>query len=230
MAGDGLREVADPARAFLVDSLAGEAPGTAVAATLEGSRPLLVEVQALVAPAGAYGPPRRVVSGLDPGRLALLLAVLARRAGVTLGGHDVYASLAGGLVAAEPALDLPLALALASSLRDVPVTPGTVIVGEVGLLGELRAVSGLERRLREAARLGFRRAVVPASASGVGSVRLPRQLDGLELLEAATLRDALRLGLGSHVPAPDEAGASRRAAARRPAHTASGGAPRSSAD
>src|SRR5207244_3993165 len=107
-----------------------------VAATLEGSRPLLVEVQALVTPAG-YGTPRRTVSGVDPNRLALLIAVLGRRAGTGLASHDVYANLAGGLSVGEPALDLPLAIALASSLRDRPVAPGTVVVGEVGLLGEL---------------------------------------------------------------------------------------------
>ena len=128
---------------------------------LEGSRPLLVEVQALVAPTGAPSP-RRTASGVDPNRLALLVAVLGRRAGIGLAGHDVYANLAGGLTVSEPGLDLPLALALASSLRDRPLVPGTVAIGEVGLLGELRSVGGLDRRLREAARLGFTRAIVPA--------------------------------------------------------------------
>ena len=127
---------------------------------LEGSRPLLVEVQALVAPTAAPSP-RRTASGIDPNRLALLVAVLGRRAGLGLGSHDVYANLAGGLSVSEPGLDLPLALALASSLRDRPLIAGTVAVGEVGLLGELRGVGGLDRRLREAARLGFTRAVVP---------------------------------------------------------------------
>ena len=117
--------------------------------------PLLVEVQGLVSPS-AYGTPSRKASGVDPNRFSLLIAVLGRRAGVALGSHDVYANLAGGLSVAEPALDLPLALALASSSRDRPIAPGTVAIGEVGLLGELRAVVGLERRLREAARLGFR--------------------------------------------------------------------------
>ena len=136
-----------------------------MAPTLEGSRPILVEVQALVAPSSS-AMPRRTASGLDPNRLALLLAVLARRAGIGLGNHDVYANLAGGLTCDEPGMDLPLALALASSLRDRPVRVGTVAIGEVGLLGELRAVSGLERRLREAARLGFGRAIVPAAGRG----------------------------------------------------------------
>ena len=140
MAEQGLVEVADPARAFLADH-DGPAPGSVVAPVLEGSRPLLVEVQALVAPSGAPSP-RRTASGIDANRLALLVAVLGRRAGIGLSGHDVYANLAGGLTVGEPGLDLPLALALASSLRDRPLHPGTVAIGEVGLLGELRARRG----------------------------------------------------------------------------------------
>ena len=188
MGETGLREVADPGRAFLAEH-EGVAPGSVVAATLEGTRPLLVEVQALVAPAG-YATPARRASGVDPTRLALLLAVLGRRAGVGLGSHDVYANLAGGLSISEPGLDLAVALALASSLRDRPVDPRTVVVGEVGLLGELRPVSGLDRRLREAARLGFDRAIVPAGRrSGSGGV------EGLRIGEVANLRDAIRAAL-----------------------------------
>ena len=155
----GLTEVADPARAFLAEH-DGPAPGSVIAPTLEGSRPILVEVQALVAP-GAIGSPRRTASGVDPNRVALLIAVLGRRAGIGLASHDVYLNLAGGLTVGEPGLDLPIALALASSLRDRPIKDRTVAIGEVGLLGELRPVGGLERRLREAARLGFDRAIVP---------------------------------------------------------------------
>lgn len=183
----GLTELADPARAFLADH-PEPAPGSAVGATLEGSRPLLVEIQALVAP-GGYGPPRRTSSGIDPNRLALLVAVLGRRAGVALGSQDVYANVAGGLAVDEPALDLPLALALASSLRDRPVTPSTVAIGEIGLLGELRPVPGLERRLREAGRLGFRRAIVPAARGGATPD------GGLDIVAAGTLRAALEAGL-----------------------------------
>ncbi len=171
MAGTGLREVSDPARAFLADH-AEPAPGSVVAPTLEGSRPLLVEVQALVA-AAAYGNPARKASGIDPNRLGLLVAVLGKRAGVGLASHDVYANLAGGLSVAEPGLDLPVALALASSLRERPIVPGTVVVGEVGLLGELRAVTGLERRLREAARLGFTTAIVPRPGRGAEPLDRP---------------------------------------------------------
>jgi DNA repair protein RadA/Sms len=182
----GLREVADPGRAFLAEH-DGVAPGSVVAATLEGTRPLLVEVQALVAPAG-YGTPARRASGIDPTRLALILAVLGRRAGVGLASHDVYANLAGGLSVAEPGLDLAVALALASSMRDRPVDPRTVAVGEIGLLGELRPVAGLDRRLREAARLGFERAIVPLGGR-------PSAADGLEVVPVAGLRDALRAAL-----------------------------------
>jgi DNA repair protein RadA/Sms len=189
MGETGLREVADPGRAFLAEHET-VAPGSVVAATLEGSRPLLVEVQALVAPAG-YGTPARRASGIDPTRLALLLAVLGRRAGVGLGTHDVYANLVGGVSVAEPGLDLAVALALASSLRDRPVDRRTVAIGEVGLLGELRPVSGVDRRLREAARLGFVRAIVPAVRAGASSV------DGLDVVPVASLREALAATLGS---------------------------------
>jgi DNA repair protein RadA/Sms len=135
---------------------------------------------------------------VDPTRLALLLAVLGRRAGIGLGSHDVYANLAGGLSVAEPGLDLAVALALASSLRDRPVDPRTVAVGEVGLLGELRPVSGLDRRLREAARLGFERAIVPAG-------RPAAAIDGIRVVPAASLRDAIRAALVPGDRAPEEA-------------------------
>lgn len=189
MAGTGLVEVSDPSQAFLGDHPDG-APGSVVAPTLEGSRPILVEVQALVAPAG-YGTPARKTSGLDPNRLGLLVAVLGRRAGVALGSHDVYANLAGGLAVGEPGLDLPLALALASSLRDRPVGGGVVAIGEVGLLGELRSVSGLERRLKDAVRSGFRTAIVPRPSRGATTV----QVAGMDIVEVATLRDAIEAGL-----------------------------------
>ena len=186
----GLSALSDPARAFLAEH-EGPASGSVVAPTLEGSRPLLVEVQALTA-STAYGTPRRTASGLDQNRLALLVAVLGRRAGIALGSHDVYANLAGGLVLDEPALDLPLAIALASSFRDRPVQPGTVAIGEVGLLGELRSVSGLERRLREAARLGFTRAIVPRAGRGGPAP----QVEGLEIVAVGTLHEALERALG----------------------------------
>jgi DNA repair protein RadA/Sms len=189
MGETGLLEVADPGRAFLAEH-DGTAPGSVVAASLEGSRPLLVEVQALVTPAG-YAAPARRASGIDPTRLALLIAVLGRRAGAGLGSHDVYANLAGGLTVSEPGLDLAVALALASSLRDRPVSPRTVAVGEIGLLGELRPVAGLDRRLREAARLGFDTAIVPVTrATGAAAEA------GIRLVPVSSLRDAIAAALG----------------------------------
>ncbi|HET7726341.1 MAG TPA: DNA repair protein RadA [Candidatus Limnocylindrales bacterium] len=188
----GLAEVADPGRAFLGEH-DGPAPGSVVAPTLEGSRPILVEVQALVAPT-TYPSPRRTASGFDANRLALLVAVLGRRAGIGLGSHDVYANLAGGLALSDPGLDLPVGLALASSLRDRPVSPAAVAIGEVGLLGELRPVGGLDRRLKEAARLGFARAIVPRAA------RSAPRADGIEIVPASTLAEAIELAL--EPPAP----------------------------
>jgi len=195
MTEGGMAEVADPGRAFLATT-DEHAPGSVAGATLEGTRPLLVEVQALVAP-GGYGSPRRTASGMDVNRIALLVAVLGRRAGIGLGSHDVYANLAGGLELADPALDLPLCLALASSLRDKQVPRDLVAVGEVGLLGELRPVPGLERRLREAARLGFRTAIVPGSRRR----DLP-SVGGIELVALSNLREAIGHAIGSgHGPA-----------------------------
>lgn len=148
---------------------------------------MLVEVQALVAGA-AFGAPRRTGRGLDSARLALLAAVLGRRAGIAVGDRDIYANLVGGIVLDEPALDLPLALALASSQSDRPISRETVAVGEVGLLGELRPVAGLGRRLREAARHGFTRAIVPAPRRGVAHEPAP---DGLKVIAVSTLREAI---------------------------------------
>jgi DNA repair protein RadA/Sms len=192
----GMAEVADPARAFLTEH-DGPAPGSVVAPTLEGSRPLLVEVQGLVAP-GPGGTPRRTASGVDTNRIALLVAVLGRRAGIGLASHDIYVNLAGGLAVDEPGLDLPLALALASSLRDRPIASGTVAIGEVGLLGELRSVVGLERRLREAARLGFGRAIVPRPGRGPA---IPA-VAGMDVIAVGSLREAIDAALSDPAAAP----------------------------
>jgi DNA repair protein RadA/Sms len=200
MGETGMSEVADPARAFLTEH-DGPAPGSVVAPTLEGSRPLLVEVQGLVAP-GPGGSPRRTTSGVDANRVSLLVAVLGR-AGIGLASHDVYVNLAGGLAVDEPGLDLPLALALASSLRNRPIASDTVAIGEVGLLGELRSVVGLERRLREAARLGFGRAIVPRPSRGGAIPAVP----GLEVVAVGSLREAIEAALA---PSPER---SRRVAA-----------------
>jgi DNA repair protein RadA/Sms len=183
MGESGLREVANPSEVFLEERSRGVA-GSVVVPTVEGTRPLLVEVQALVTPT-SFGLPRRTVNGADPQRILLLLAVLAKRAGLSAGSHDVYVNLVGGLRIREPAADLGLAVAVASALRDRPADQRTVFVGELGLGGEIRRVQRLAARLREAERLGFERAVVPAAGLA--------DLDGtrLEVTGAATLREAL---------------------------------------
>ena len=153
MRGDGLAEVTDASRFFL-ESDETPTAGSAVTIALEGTRPLAVEIQALSAPAG-YGSPRRATTGVDTNRVLMLIAVLARHAGLNLTSHDVYVNVAGGLRIDEPAADLAIAVALASSLRDRPVRAGTVLAGEVALSGRLRAAIRAERRLLEATRLGF---------------------------------------------------------------------------
>jgi len=183
MAENGLREVANPSEVFLEERSRGVA-GSVIVPTVEGTRPLLVEVQALVTPT-SFGLPRRTVNGADPQRVLLLLAVLAKRAGLSAGSHDVYVNLVGGLRIREPAADLGLAVAVASALRDRPADPRTVFVGELGLGGELRRVQRIAARLKEAERLGFERAVVPsASISDLNGTRL-------EVKGVATLREAL---------------------------------------
>ena len=183
MRPEGLREVPNPSAAFLSER-AREAPGSAVVCVLEGSRPLLVEVQALVT-ATVFGMPRRTASGVDYNRMVVLLAVLEKRAGLHLGSQDVYVSVAGGMTVDEPAADLGVAAAVASSLRNRPVDESVVAIGEVGLAGELRAVPQVEKRLQEAARLGFRRAVVPRHGAPEHAP------DGLEAVEADSVAEAL---------------------------------------
>ncbi len=158
MRGDGLAEVPNPS-AYLLAERDEHGCGSVVCPTLEGTRPLLVEIQALAAP--SYFPaPRRMASGVDFNRFLLVLAVLEKRAGVFLGKSDVYANVTGGLRLVEPATDLAVAVAVASSIKDVPVRRGTAVLGEVGLAGEVRGVSQAERRIREAARLGFDRVIL----------------------------------------------------------------------
>jgi DNA repair protein RadA/Sms len=186
MLAEGLREVSDPSALF-VGQRAERPAGSAIVPTAEGSRPMLVEVQALVAPA-QYGSPRRVATGLDANRLALLLAVLGRKVGVQVLDQDVFASIAGGLRVDEPALDLPLCAAIVSALRDKPLAPRLLTFGEVGLTGELRSVPRPSARLAEARKLGFRRVVLPAA----NVERLsPSEVEGIELIPAARLDDAL---------------------------------------
>jgi DNA repair protein RadA/Sms len=162
MTGTGLREVANPSELFLSERDLGQ-PGTAVFAGIEGTRPLLVEIQALVAPS-SLGTPRRAVVGWDPSRLSMVLAVLEAHCGVRLGGHDVYLNVAGGLRIQEPAADLAAAAALVSSLANAPLPADAVYFGEVSLSGAVRPVAQGPARLKEAAKLGFTRAVVPEAA------------------------------------------------------------------
>ena len=165
MRADGMAEVADASR-FFIESDESPTAGAAVTIALEGTRPLAVEIQALSAPAG-YGSPRRATTGVDTNRVLMLIAVLARHAGLNLTAHDVYVNVAGGLRIDEPAADLAIAVALASSLRDRPVQPATVLAGEVSLSGRVRSAARAERRLLEASRLGFERLVTgPARGAG----------------------------------------------------------------
>ena len=175
MTGAGLRGVPDASSMLLTERRA-ETPGSAVAAALDGARPLLVEVQALVAKTGAPVP-RRVAQALDGGRLSLLAAVLSERAGVDLAGYDVYANVAGGVRIVEPGVDLAVAMALAGARTNRPIPPDTVFVGELGLGGELRQVAQVVRRLTEAARLGFTHAVVPPSTPDTPGITLRRAPD-----------------------------------------------------
>ncbi|MBI3998456.1 MAG: DNA repair protein RadA [Armatimonadetes bacterium] len=184
MAGVGLVEVPNPSAAFLSERPEA-APGSAVVCAIEGTRPLLVEIQGLVSPTH-FGMPRRTAAGVDYNRVVLLLAVLERRAGLHLGTQDVYVSVAGGVSIEEPAADLGIAVAVASSLRDRPVDPRAVVIGEVGLAGEVRMVPQLGRRLAEATRLGFARAVIPASGAGEAPA-------GLEVIPVSDLSSALRI-------------------------------------
>ncbi len=161
MTSAGLKPVPNPSAMFLAERSAGS-PGSAVLCCIEGTRPILVEVQALVS-ASSYGYARRTAVGLDQTRLALLLAVIEKRAGLALGGDDVYVNLAGGISVDEPALDLAVVAAVASSARNRAIAAGTAVFGEVGLAGEVRAVSQAARRVREAEQMGFSRCVLPAA-------------------------------------------------------------------
>ena len=184
MRGDGLHEVPNPSALFLAERDA-RAPGSAVAVPLEGTRPLVVEIQALTAPT-AYALPKRLATGFDLNRLHMLLAVLGRRAGVPLGQHDVYVNVVGGLRLREPAVDLAVAVAVASSARDQAPGPQVAAIGELGLSGELRSVPSAAVRVREAERLGFTRCLVPSASARNGAT------DGLG---AANLAEALALAL-----------------------------------
>jgi DNA repair protein RadA/Sms len=186
----GLREVANPSEVFLAERRTGTS-GSAVVATIEGTRPLLVEVQALVAPT-SYGVPQRSSTGFDTRRLQMLLAVLEKRVGLRLGQYDVFVNVAGGVRIDEPAVDLGMALAIVSSLRDVPVDATAVAIGEIGLGGEIRSVSQIEKRISEAGKLGFTRCFLPQ-----GNARNIVPRNGVALTEIETVDQAISALVGS---------------------------------
>lgn len=184
----GLSEVLNPSEVFLAERLPN-ASGSSIAVTMEGTRPLLVEIQAL-ASTTSFGNPRRTANGVDMNRLLLLIAVLTKRVGIRMGDQDVFVNVIGGLQINEPASDLAVATAIASSFRNRPVAADVALVGEVGLSGELRAVGHLETRLKEAAKLGFKRCILPAS-SQLKQIKSPP----LALVQARSLGEALDTAL-----------------------------------
>ncbi|CAH1855314.1 DNA repair protein RadA [Convivina intestini] len=185
----GLVEVANPSEIFLEERLAG-ATGSAIVVALEGSRPILVELQALVTPS-VFGNAQRTASGLDRNRVSLIMAVLEKRAGLLLQNQDAYLKAAGGVKLDEPAIDLAVAVAIASSYRDKESRPSDVFIGEIGLTGEIRSVADIESRLKEARKLGFQRAIVPKN--NLSGAELP---EGLQVLGVTTLKEALHIALG----------------------------------
>jgi DNA repair protein RadA/Sms len=188
MHDSGLREVSNPSEIFLSERSYGSS-GSAVVCSVEGTRPVLVELQSLVTPT-SYGTPQRTATGFDYRRLQMLLAVLEKREGLRLSTHDVFLNVVGGVRLDEPAVDLGVIVAVASSFRDIPTDTGTVLIGEVGLGGEVRSVSRIEARLKEAAKLGFERAIVPANS--LKGVVVPKKL---EVTGVRSLHEALDLVL-----------------------------------
>lgn len=190
MHDNGMREVKNPSEVFLSERAYGTS-GSAIVASLEGTRPILIEVQALVT-STSYGLPQRTATGFDLRRLQMLLAVLEKRGGVNLGTQDVFVNVAGGIRIDEPAADLGIAVSIVSSLRDVPADSQTVTVGEIGLGGEIRTVSHSERRVQEAAKLGFKRIIVPQN-----NVKHVKQAKGgIEVIGVESVTEALKEVLG----------------------------------
>ncbi len=183
MAQSGLQPVANPSALFLAER-PEDVPGSAVVATVEGTRPILVEVQALVS-ATSFGTPRRTTLGVDPNRVALLIAILEKKMGLQLLGHDVFVNVAGGVRLDEPAADLGVAAAIASSFLDRPIDPRTLLVGELGLAGEVRAVGNIDLRVREGAKLGFTRTLLPDAVRK--QIQTP---DGVTIRAVRSLQDA----------------------------------------
>ncbi|HEX7975484.1 MAG TPA: DNA repair protein RadA [Anaerolineales bacterium] len=184
----GMVEITNPSEAFLAERMVN-APGSAIAVTMEGTRPLLVEIQGLTSPT-SFGNPRRTPNGIDFNRLLLTAAVLTRRVGMRLGEQDVFVNVVGGMAVSEPAADLAVAAAIASSMRNAAVRADTVLIGEVGLSGELRMVGQMPARLREAAKLGFKNAIVPRRLR-----KVEPWPDGIQIIEVRSLRQALEFAL-----------------------------------
>jgi DNA repair protein RadA/Sms len=203
----GMIEVENPSEAFLAERMVN-VPGSSIAVTMEGTRPLLVEIQGLTSQS-SLGNPRRTPNGIDVNRLLLNIAVLTRRLGLHLGEQDVFVNVIGGLRISEPAADLAVAVSVTSSLRDIAVRADTVLIGEVGLSGELRMVGQMPSRLREAANLGFRTAIVPRRIRRDGGEPWPQ---GIQIIEARSLREALSYALVSD----GAEGGTRPPAAREP--------------
>jgi DNA repair protein RadA/Sms len=185
----GLQEVLNPSEIFLEERPVGVA-GSTVVASMEGTRPVLVEIQALISPT-SFGNPRRMATGIDHNRVSLIMAVLEKRAGLLLQNQDAYLKVAGGMKLDEPAIDLAVALSIASSFRDKPTSPSDAVIGEVGLTGEVRRVSRIEQRVQEAAKLGFQRVIIPRK--NLGGWTIP---DGIEVVGVSNIGEALRYALG----------------------------------
>jgi len=184
----GMVGIENPSEVFLSER-SGTESGSVVVCSIEGTRPILVEIQALVSPAN-FGYPQRVAAGIDNRRLSILIAVLEKRAGLTLGTQDVFIKVAGGVRIEEPSVDLGIATAISSSFRDAPVDPDTVVIGEVGLGGEIRPVGGIDKRVKEAAKLGFRRCIIAK-----GNLKGLRKPDEMETVAVKTVEEALREAL-----------------------------------
>jgi DNA repair protein RadA/Sms len=191
MGGAGLEEVSDPSAALLGMSNVAS-PGTAIVAALEGTRPLLIEIQSLVSSSNPNMPARRIANGVDFNRLLMLLAVLEKRAALSLGSSDVFVNVAGGIRITEPAADLGLALSIYSNQSNRPLPDGLVVIGELGLTGEVRRVGQLDRRLQEAARHGFTRALIPAGSKA-------GRPSGLDVIEVRTLAEAISASVPKHM-------------------------------
>jgi DNA repair protein RadA/Sms len=190
MRESGLLEVENPSEVFLEERSSGVA-GSTVVASMEGTRPVLVEIQALISPT-SFGNPRRMATGIDHNRVSLLMAVLEKRVGLLLQNQDAYLKVAGGVKLDEPAIDLAIAVSIASSFRDEATNPYDVIIGEVGLTGEVRRVSRIEQRVQEAVKLGFNRIIIPKN--NLGGWNVPK---GVEIIGVSHVAEALEYALGS---------------------------------